>query len=99
VPVTHTNPVDGHHTLQENEPCLLLDFAVAVFLCWSRSQQGSINGQESGERHSLSVLVGKKASPWHRHGAAMPVSLLWVKLLGHPLQVSWGERPLYLRFH
>lgn len=74
--VIHTNPVNGHHALQENEPRLLLNFAVADFLCCRRSQQGNINVQEFAYEHSLSVLVGKRASPRHKHGAASSMCLL-----------------------
>lgn len=56
--VTHANPVNGHHTHQENEPSLLLDFAVADFSHLRGTQQVRINGQEFGnnsgkeEQHS-----------------------------------------------
>lgn len=49
--VTHANPVNGHHTHQENEPYLLLDFAVADCSCLRGTQQDRINGQEFGNNN------------------------------------------------
>lgn len=90
--VTHANPVNGHHTYQENEPYLLLDFAVADFSSLRGTQQDRINGQKFGNRS------GKEGQHLAEHRAASSICLLCVKLLEGTWQVNWEERILYLSF-
>lgn len=80
--VTHANPVNGHHTYQENEPYLLLDFAVADFSSLRGTQQDRINGQEFGNRS------GKEGQHPAEHRAASSICLLCVKLLEGTWQVK-----------